>query len=130
MIFIQPPSFHPAKTSQVLDEELDGRLERTFLAGLDLRLAQVPADGKAMGTTREVLTRVAGRVSAVPEQVVRHLLLLRRESDVMLARVDQDRVVGLGLERLCKSLEIRAPPRLYRKARRTSKSSGTLRSDG
>jgi hypothetical protein len=114
----------------VLDEELDSRLERAFLAGLDLRLAQVPAYSKAMGAPQEVLARVPGRVCAVPEQVIRRLLLLRRESVVVLARVEQNRVVGLGLERLWNQIEIRAPPLLYGKARQTSKSSGTLRSDG
>jgi hypothetical protein len=51
-----------------------------------------------MGTPRPVFTLVARLVLSVSENLIRKLLLLRRELLVELAAVDQHRVRRFGLE--------------------------------
>lgn len=77
---------------KVLQEELDGRLERALLSSFDLGLGQVPANSETVRTACKVLPLVQCRgLGASTEDNVCLSLSLDREHLVRFARVDQER---------------------------------------
>lgn len=75
----------------MLQEELDGRLERALLSSLDLRFGQVSTDSEPVLATCKVLPLVQFRIlGSPPEDDIRFRLGIGREPLVLLARVDQE----------------------------------------
>ena len=75
----------------MLQEELDGRLERAFLSSLDLGFAQVSAHSETVLAACKVLSPVQFRgLGATTEDLIRFSLGIEREHRVRLARVDQE----------------------------------------
>jgi len=89
MILLLLPIFSITWRSQVLQEELDGCLERAFLAGLDLRVAQITTDSKTVRAAIPVRPLVPDRKLASAEDFVSNRLRLLGELLVNLAAVDQ-----------------------------------------
>lgn len=75
----------------MLQEELDGRLERRLLCSLDLGFRQVPTDSETVYTAWEVLPLVqCRRLGTSAEDGICLSLSLGREHLVRLARVNEE----------------------------------------
>lgn len=75
----------------MLQEKLDGRLERALLAGLDLGLRQVSTDSEPVHTAWEVLPLVQrGSPGTSANDLICLSLSIVREHLVHLARIDQE----------------------------------------
>jgi len=81
--------FHRRVRLEVLDQPLYSGLERAFLSGLHLWIAQVATNSESMSTALPILSLIARPERFV--NLVSFSLSLRREHLISGATVDQDR---------------------------------------